>query len=514
MPRNFNKYKRGREVSTRDLDDKKLKGNLQRHDKTVKEAAARTARAEVLLATEAGYVEAEGMERTYHFKQDELRRNVDAATAAKMFDLQLEQFGPYALSYTRNGRRLLIGGERGHLATFDWHEGKLGCEVHVRETVRDVTWLHNDQMFAVAQKKYAYIYDASGAELHCLRSHVEPTRLQFLPYHFLLASVGSAGWLKYQDTSTGQLVAELRTRLGPCNVLAQNPSNAILHAGHGNGTVTLWSPNMSTPLVKMLCHRAAVRSVAVDASGRYMVSTGADSQVRVWDVRTFKALHAYATPQPAVDVRISQTGAVGLAFGPHVQVWTDALRTKASAPHLNHLVNGGGTRVHRIAFAPFEDFLGIGHSAGVSSMVVPGSGEANFDALELNPFETKKQRQEHEVKMLLEKIQPNLIALDPNAIGKVDRTPKETIERERKREWEANHAGEKFDPKFRMRGKSSSMRRYLRKEANIVDANRIKLREKLDKAKLDRARAAGHVLEQDNKPKSVLDRFTVKSQSF
>lgn len=69
-----------------------------------------------------------------------------------------------------------------------------------------------------------------------------------------------------------------------------NPYNAIVNLGHANGTVTLWSPSMTAPLVKMLCHRGPVQSIAIDNSGKYMATSGLDGQLKLWDIRTFKPI--------------------------------------------------------------------------------------------------------------------------------------------------------------------------------------------------------------------------------
>ena len=48
-----------------------------------------------------------------------------------MYDLNLPQLGPYNLSFTRNGRHVVLGGRLGHLAVMDWQRMRSVCEIQV-----------------------------------------------------------------------------------------------------------------------------------------------------------------------------------------------------------------------------------------------------------------------------------------------------------------------------------------------------------------------------------------------
>jgi hypothetical protein len=115
-----------------------LKGIMRHSARQAEQAAKTAARLELLLNEEPGYVEAEGLERTFRYHQQEIAAAVPLANQQHYFDLTLPQLGPYSITYSRNGRHLLIGGYKGHLATMDWKDRQLGAEFHVRETVRDV----------------------------------------------------------------------------------------------------------------------------------------------------------------------------------------------------------------------------------------------------------------------------------------------------------------------------------------------------------------------------------------
>ena len=84
-----------------------------------------------LLPSEAGGIEAEGMERTWRFPQEAIAAAADAVSARKAFDLSLPQLGPYSLDFTPNGRHLAIAGRCGHLGLLDWARPRLVAELQV-----------------------------------------------------------------------------------------------------------------------------------------------------------------------------------------------------------------------------------------------------------------------------------------------------------------------------------------------------------------------------------------------
>ena len=161
--------------------------------------------------------------------------------------------------------------------------------------------------------------------------------------------------------------------------------------------------------------------------------------------------------------------------------------------YMHHL--NAGSKVEMNKFIPFEDILSFGHENGVKNIIVPGSGEANFDSLEINPFESAKQRQESEVRTLVNKLKPDMITLDPNVIGTIDKranttrlTAKDLAELTNKqREVGANDV--KMDILPKVKGKNSSLRRHLRKKSkNVIDERKMRVESNLKREKELRAK--------------------------
>lgn len=189
-------------------------------------------------------------------------------------------------------------------------------------------------------------------------------------------------------------------------------------------------------------------------------------------------------------------------------------------PYMTHLFPG--VPVHDVKFCPFEDVLGVGHGKGFTSLLVPGAGEPNFDSLEADPYEGKRRRREREVNALLDKIPFDLITLDTDILGKLDKTVvakakagevedltsmgkkkeafgrKSRLERltesgkavteedessddeedmdDARREEKRKYKMEKADAKKRGRGRNSTLKNALRKKRrNVIDPQTVRL---------------------------------------
>ncbi|KAG8190401.1 hypothetical protein JTE90_022043 [Oedothorax gibbosus] len=490
------KYQRGKRVDFRGIKTKQQKITIKKADQKYRQSVRQAARNELLLTEEAGFIEPDEHEDTYRIRQDDLAAAVDITSASKLFSLSLTEFGPYKLNYSRDGRHLLLAGHRGHIASMDWVTKRLLCEVNVMESVHDVCWLHLPTMFAAAQKEWVHIYDNKGVELHCLKKLNRVLQMEFLPYHFLLTTASEKGFLEWLDVSVGKLVKTTYTSAGRLRIMCQNPYNAIVATGHPNGSVSMWSPNCDQPLRRILCHAHPITSIAIDSKGLYMATASIDRSLKIYDVRTYNCLQTYRLGGAAGYLDFSQRGLLSVGLGNVVEVYKDCCTRAVTAPYMRHKTS---STVSDLQFCPYEDVLGIGYDSGFNSILIPGAGEPNFDAYESNPFMTKSQRREMEVKALLEKIQPELITLDPRELGKVNVSMlKDNLEK-LKSIPHVKPPRVEFEPRLRQKGRSKSAHVFKRKKIVQETAKREHIKSAVKEKSLQPKK--------DTKKSSVLDRF-------
>uniref|UniRef100_H2Z4C9 BING4 C-terminal domain-containing protein n=1 Tax=Ciona savignyi TaxID=51511 RepID=H2Z4C9_CIOSA len=446
-------YKRGSEYDTKNIRNKNLKRRMKSSEEKYNSAVKRAARYELLLTEEPGFLETEEGEESWSIDQRTIADAADIASANKHFELKLNQFGPYRIDYTRNGRHLLIGGRRGHVAAFDWITKQLTCEMNVMEAVQDQFWKTTNCCKLNQTRPWIRAFDSFELRMYCTCASVKEKNVTFSIkigcfFFMSFSSSNQHGFLQYTDVSIGNIVSTINTKGGRLNIMCHNPHNAVVLLGHHNGSVTMWTPNQKEPVVKMLCHNTAIRALAVDQCGNYLATSGQDRKMKIYDVRMFKPLHSYQLHTGPSNLCFSQRNLLAATCQNVVQIYKDPCH-----PYLTHRLR---LPVEDVAFCPYEDVLGVGGSDSFVSLLVPGAGEANYDAFESNPNRSKKQRREWEVKALLEKIQPDMISLDPMVLSKVDHVSMERLRKDKEERMGFVEETAKFEPKHKNKGRSKS----------------------------------------------------------
>ncbi|MFS7914443.1 putative transcription factor WD40-like family [Helianthus anomalus] len=265
------------------------------------------------------------------------------------------------------------------------------------------------------------------------------------------------------------MIGNYRSGLGRSDVLQLNPYNNVLASGHSGGTVRMWKPTSQAQLVEMLCHRGPVTAIAFHPNGHLMATAGTDKKLKIWDLRKYDVVQTLPAGL-AKSIDFSQKGMLATSTGSFVQV----LDSQDYSRYMIHTM-AKGYQINKVLFRPYEDVLGIGHSSGLSSILIPGSGEPNFDSWVANPYETVKQRRETEVRVLLDKLPPESIMLDPTQIGnlrnsrKKEKPAKEEIEAEKEA---AVAAAKNVSLKKKTKGRRKPSKVARKKQEGIEQAKR------------------------------------------
>lgn len=99
----------------------------------------------------------------------------------------------------------------------------------------------------------------------------------------------------------GEVLARYRSGLIPITSVAGHPDGILLATGNAHGRIELWSPS-ETLLGGFNAHSGEIRQLQFLADGWRLLSLGADSTLRVWDVSTQRLL-----------LEIPQAGSMGAA---------------------------------------------------------------------------------------------------------------------------------------------------------------------------------------------------------
>lgn len=394
---------------------------VRRHETFQRRAPKRLAQMDLMKVENANTgIETEEGEVADRVTQQDILQGVDLQTHQKKFELVLDKLGPYKIDFSLNGTHLCLAGLRGHLANLKWKDFSLVGETQLKDKVNDVKFLMDHSMMAVAQKRFVYMYTKEGTEMHILSKMANMDRLSYLSRHMLLVGTSSIySTMHYMDISTGKEVCTKppSTVKDPTSAIANNPANGTVATCDLRGVVKIWSPSVIDPLVQIKAHRGSIHDVKFHENGRFFVTLGGDHKMKIWDCRTLRTLEEFAVTYCFDTLDISSSGLVAMGGGTNVQIWKDMFSSsKPSAPYMKFGL-GYGNIANQVKFCPFEDVLGVGHSRGFTSIIVPGSGEANPDFYFADPHETELHRKNRVVTTLLDKLPPDTISLDLQIAG-------------------------------------------------------------------------------------------------
>ncbi len=237
---------------------------------------------------------------------------------------------PQSLTFTRDGKQLLIGGGRhshsGCAVLVDVVTGqriaKVGDEL---DTVMAADITYDKKRIAIGgPQKMVRIYDTFTGQLIVeMKKHTDWIyALRFSPDGVLLATADRANGLVVWEAQTGLLYADLVGHKGEIRSLDFRHDSNVLASASKDGTVKLWDMMESREIKSWGAHGGGVNAVAYSQNG-LIATSGMDARVKLWNADGQLQKEFAGLPDAVLEVAVTgdATQIVGGDWSGKVQLW-------------------------------------------------------------------------------------------------------------------------------------------------------------------------------------------------
>ncbi len=196
-------------------------------------------------------------------------------------------------------------------------------DVETRAPLRTIAG-HTDCIYAVefapdgksiataSYDKLIKLWDvASGKEIRTLKDHIDAVyALAFTPDGRRLISASADRGVKVWDVASGERLYTLSESTDGLNTLAVDPTGKRVAAGGLDRTIRVWSMDEKggTLLNSLIAHEDAILQLAWSPDGKYLVSSSADKEVKVFKAADLSLVKTWRQPDWALSLAFAPDG--------------------------------------------------------------------------------------------------------------------------------------------------------------------------------------------------------------
>jgi WD40 repeat protein len=196
-------------------------------------------------------------------------------------------------------------------------------DVEKREPLRTIAG-HTDCIYAVefspegktlataSYDKLIKVWDAgSGKEIRTLKDHIDAVyALAFTPDGKRLVSASADRGVKVWDVASGERLYTLSEPTDGLNTLAIDPTGKRVAAGGLDRTIRVWSLGEKSGTLEnsLIAHEDAILQLAWSPDGKYLVSSSADKEVKVFKADDLSVVKTWRQPDWGLSVAFAPDG--------------------------------------------------------------------------------------------------------------------------------------------------------------------------------------------------------------